>query len=74
MELDIRKELLRSIISVVRHKEFYGHVVQQFEKVFVSGDHPIDTAAVGQYPNDRFIKLTYNTDYFKKLYKEKFEA
>jgi len=69
-ELDIRKELLRSIISVVRHKEFYGHVVQQFEKVFVSNPHRISTAAVGRYPGDRFIKLTYNEDYFRGVYDE----
>jgi len=70
MKLDIRKELLRSIISVVRHKEFYGHVVQQFEKVFVSGNHRIKTAAVGRYRGDRFIKLTYNEDYFRAIYEE----
>ena len=57
-EIDIKKELIKSIISMVRHKEFYGHVVQQFEKVFVSGMHPINTAAVGRFPGDRFIKLT----------------
>lgn len=66
----MRKELLRSIISVVRHKEFYGHVVQQFEKVFVEGDHRVSTAAVGRYPGDRFIKLTYNVDYFRGIYEE----
>jgi predicted metal-dependent peptidase len=69
-DIDIRKELLRSIISVVRHKEFYGHVVQQFEKVFVSGDHRVQTAMVGRYPGERFIKLTYNEDYFQGLYDE----
>jgi predicted metal-dependent peptidase len=72
-ELDIKKELIKSIISVVRHKEFYGHIVQQFEKVFVSGDHQISTAAVGRFPGDKFIKLIYNEDYFRGLYEEQFE-
>lgn len=73
-DIDIRKELLRSIISVVRHKEFYGHVVQQFEKVFVRGDHDVDTAAVGRYPDEKFIKLIYNEDYFRRLYDEQLAA
>lgn len=68
--IDIQKELIRSIISVVRHKEFYGHIVQQFEKVFVKGKHEIDTAAVGRFPGERFIKLIYNEDYFRGLYAE----
>jgi predicted metal-dependent peptidase len=72
--LDIRQELIRSVISVVRHKEFYGHIVQQFEKVFVDGEHPIKTAAVGRAPGERFIKLFYNEDYFRGLYDEQFEA
>ena len=69
-DIDIQKELIRSIISVVRHKEFYGHIVQQFQKVFVKGQHQIDTAAVGRFPGERFIKLIYNEDYFRGLYEE----
>lgn len=72
-DIDIKKELIKSIISMVRHKEFYGHVVQQFEKVFVEGNHSINTAAVGRFPGDRFIKLIYNKDYFRGLYKEQFD-
>lgn len=73
MEIDIKKELTRSIISVVRHKEFYGHVVQQFQKVFVKGKHFVETAAVGRMPGERFIKLFYNEDYFRWLYDEQLE-
>lgn len=69
-QIDIKKELVRSIISVVRHKEFYGHVVQQFEKIFVQNPHRIETAAVGRFPGERFIKLIYNEDYFRGLYDE----
>lgn len=72
MEIDITKELTRSIISVVRHKEFYGHVVQQFQKVFVEGNHFVETAAVGRMKGERFVKLFYNRDYFKQLYEESF--
>jgi len=69
-KIDIKQELIRSVISVVRHKEFYGHVVQQFEKVFVKGDHQVQTAAVGRFPGEKFIKLIYNEEYFIGLYEE----
>lgn len=73
-DIDIRQELLRSVISVVRHKEFYGHVVQQFEKVFVRDGHAVDTAAVGLYHGEKFVKLTYNEDYFRRIYEEQMGA
>jgi predicted metal-dependent peptidase len=73
-EIDIKKELLKSIIAVVRHKEFYGHIVQQFQKVFVSGDHPVNTAAVGRFKGEKFIKLIYNEDFFKGIYDEQMSS
>ena len=64
----LHRELIRGIIHLSRTKEFYGHIVQQFEKVYVSGDHPVDTAAVGRMPGERFIKLYLNTDFFGQMY------
>ena len=69
-KIDIRKELVRSIVSLHRYKEFYGHVVQQLQKVFVGDNHPIKTAAVGRYPGEKFVKLYYNENYFRGLYEE----
>lgn len=68
--LSVDRELIKGVVHLARHKEFYGHVVQQFEKVFVHGEHQIQTAAVGRYKGDRFIKLYLNTDFFGDLYKE----
>lgn len=64
------RELIKGIVHLARTKEFYGHIVQQFEKIMVKGDHEIQTAAVGRYKGDRFIKLYLNTDFFGSLYKE----
>ena len=69
-DIDIKQELLRAIVGVARHKEFYGHVVQQFEKKFVRNPHDIDTAAVGRQPGQKFVKLWMNEDYFESIYKD----
>lgn len=69
-KIDISKELIKGVVYLARHKEFYGHIIQQFQKVFVSGDHRVDTAAVGRVPGDRFVKLYLNEDFFQKIFKE----
>jgi predicted metal-dependent peptidase len=68
--LSVEKELIKGIVDIARHKEFYGHVVQQLERVFVGEDHPIDTAAVGRVAGDRFIKMYLNKGFFGSLYDE----
>lgn len=70
MEFSLRNELMKGMVHLSRRKEFYGHIVQQFEKVYVDGDHPVNTAAVGRRPGDRFIKLYFNEDFFGGIFKE----
>jgi predicted metal-dependent peptidase len=69
---DIKRELIRGVVDLTRSKEFYGHVVQQFQKVYLKGDEKlaaaIPTAAVGRVPGDRFVKLYLNLDYFGTIY------
>lgn len=67
---EVSKELIKGIVDIARHKEFYGHIIQQLEKVFVSKPNPIDTAAVGREPGDRFIKLYMSTDFFAELFEQ----
>src|SRR3990172_3498167 len=68
--IDVQKELIKGIIHIARHKEFYGHVIQQFQKVYVRKPHSVDTAAVGRFPSEKFIKLWLNLDYFEGIIKE----
>jgi len=69
---DMRNVLIRGVVELTRSKEFYGHVVQQFEKVYLEGDsgmaRKVQTAAVGRVPGDRFVKLYLNKDYFGSIY------
>jgi len=63
----IEKEIIRGVVHLSRLKEFYGHIVQQLQKVYVGKEHPVDTAAVGRIPGERFIKMYLNCDFFGKI-------
>jgi predicted metal-dependent peptidase len=67
-QIDIRKELVKAIVGVAREKEFYGHVIQQFEKVYVGDGHAVSTAAVGRQKGERFIKLYLNEGFFRNVW------
>jgi len=69
-KLNIDNKLIVGIVDLSRHKEFYGHIVQQIERVFVSDDHPVETAAVGRIHGERFIKMYLNRSFFTSLYTE----
>jgi predicted metal-dependent peptidase len=68
--IDVDREVIKGIVDIARNKEFYGHIIQQFERVFVGDDHPVETAAVGRIPGDRFIKMYLNRKLFHNLFKE----
>ena len=63
----IERELVKGIVHLSRHKEFYGHIVQQLQKVFVTAEHTIKTAGVGRIPGERFIKMYLNLDFFESI-------
>jgi predicted metal-dependent peptidase len=72
-KIDIRKTLVRAIVDISREKEFYGHIIQQFQREHVSPAHPIKTAAVGRPPGGQFVKLYLNDSYFVNLVEEQVE-
>lgn len=66
----IEKEIIKGIVHLSRHKEFYGHIVQQLQKVYLPEGHKISTAAVGRVPGERFIKMYLNQKFFGDMYAE----
>lgn len=60
-------EIIKGIVHIARQKEFYGHIIQQFEKRFVGEEHEIQTAAVGRFPGERLLKLWLNINFFNKI-------
>ena len=69
-KVDISRELIKGIVDIARHKEFYGHIVQQLERIIVGDDHQIQTAAVGRVPGDRFIKMYLSRKFFNGLFEK----
>jgi predicted metal-dependent peptidase len=63
----VEREITKGIVEMIRNKEFYAHIVQQMEKVFVGPNHVVDTAAVGRMPGERFIKMYINTGFIEKI-------
>lgn len=70
MALSLRNELMKGMVHLARRKEFYGHIIQQFEKVYVQKGHQVDTAAVGRQAGERFIKLYFNENFFQGIFDE----
>lgn len=68
--ISVERELIKGIVDIARHKEFYGHVVQQLERVIVEEGHRIETAAVGRVAGDRFIKMYLNRKFFGDIFEE----
>lgn len=66
----IEKEIIKGIVHLSRHKEFYGHIVQQLQKIFLPEGHKISTAAVGRVKGERFIKMYLNQKFFGDMYAE----
>jgi len=68
--INISKELIKGIVDIARHKEFYGHIIQQMERIFVEDDHTVQTAAVGRVPGDRFVKMYLSRKFFRDIFEE----
>jgi predicted metal-dependent peptidase len=70
-KIDMRKEMIKGLVNICRTKPFYGHVIQQFEKVYVRNPHSVDTAMVGRMRGEKFIKLYLNMDYGDSIYESR---
>jgi len=68
--ISVERELIKGIVDIARHKEFYGHIVQQLERVMVGDDHRIQTAAVGRVAGERFIKMYLSRKFFNGLFEK----
>lgn len=61
---DAKKTVMCGIIDLIRHKVFYGHILQQLSKVYLGGPNAkLPTMAVGKQKDDLLIKLYINQDW-----------
>jgi len=72
--INVEKETMSSVISLIRKKCFYGHILRQLQKVFFDNSSAmgkaIPTMAVGKQKDEMLLKLYVNTDFVKRFYAE----
>jgi predicted metal-dependent peptidase len=61
-----------SLVELLRHKAFYGHILQQVAKVFIPADAQVGkthlrTMGVGRYPGEMLVKLYVNEGFVQHL-------
>lgn len=71
--VEVELETSRAVVALSREKQFYSHIIQQLEKVFVRNPHEIPTSAVGKWEGENFIKFYVNMDFFEEKVFEPFE-
>lgn len=67
---DIELTVIKSILKLMQNKPFYGHIIQQFSKIYLPPSHEIKTAAVGKSDNEKTLKLYINEGYITELLKD----
>lgn len=68
---DVKKEILRSCVDIIRSKMFYGHIIQQFSKLYYPAEKsPIPTMGVGKKDGDFLIKFYINEGFVKDIFEK----
>jgi len=67
--IDPKKMVICGIVDLIRHKVFYGHILQQLNKIFITDPKSdIQTMAVGKSINEFTLKLFVNLNFVLKLF------
>lgn len=68
--VDFNKVMTNSVIDLIRHHPFYGHIMTQLGRVMVNGkDASVPTMGVGKTNASELLpKLFINTDYLQTLF------
>lgn len=68
--LDVERQIIIGVVDLIRHKIFYGHILQQLTKVYTDGKSGMDTMGVGKRPDEMFIKLYVCRDFVRKIWSD----
>jgi len=66
--INSQKEVMMGIVDLIRHKIFYGHILQQLTKVYGAAKYGIPTMGVGKQQNELLIKLYVNEEFIKHIF------
>lgn len=71
INIDVYNEVMNGIVDLIRHKIFYGYILQQLIKVFFDGEkYGVDTMGVGKNKGELLLKLYISSDFVKYIWKE----
>ena len=70
--MNTEKEIVKAIVDLIRQKAFYGHILQQLDKIYVSGESAkVPTMAVGKKNDEMLLKLFINKDFVDHIFEVK---
>jgi len=70
-KINVEQQIVMGIIELIRHKIFYGHILQQLTKIYFDDkSNGIETMGVGKNPDEMFIKLYICKNFVKKLWED----
>ena len=74
--VNVRKMVVSAIIDLIRHKVFYGHILQQLSKVFFGegGSPMVPTMGVGKQEDEMLVKLYVNEKWVQETIFDKAES
>jgi len=69
-KINPKKEVMMGIIDLIRHKIFYGHILQQLTKTYGAEKLGIHTMGVGKRSNELLIKLYVCEDFIRQMWEK----
>jgi len=65
---DVERKIVAAVVHLIRRKAFYGHILQQLDKVYLPPEHNLKTMGVGRRADEMLIKLYVNIGFVEHLY------
>jgi predicted metal-dependent peptidase len=69
--IDAERMVVCAVVDLIRHKVFYGHILQQLGKVYIKGENsPLRTMGVGKKRDEMLVKLYVNIKWVESLFEK----
>ena len=66
---EVLEDIQKTAIQLIIKETFYGHFFNNLNREVVSGDHPVQTAAICMNPNTNLLSLVVNNEFWTKRIK-----
>jgi predicted metal-dependent peptidase len=69
---EVLEDIQKTAIQLIMKEQFYGHFFNNLNREVVSGNHPVQTAAISMDPSNNLLKLIVNNEFWTKKIKGDF--